>query len=97
MQSSYFVYILTDSQNEKFYTGVTNDLCRRIWEHKEGVVAGYTKENSLVKLVYYESYQDVRDAIQREKLMKKWKRNYKIDAINKFNHDWEDLYFQLNG
>ena len=92
---SYYTYILTNKRHGTFYVGVTNDLQRRIFEHKEAMVAGFTKKHELKMLVYYEVYEDVLDAIAREKLMKKWKREFKIDAVEKNNPRWEDLYFQL--
>ncbi len=91
----YHTYILTNKRNGTFYVGVTNNLQRRLFEHKEAMVAGFTKRYGLKMLVYYESYEDVRDAIEREKLMKKWKREFKIDAIQRVNPEWRDLYFEL--
>ena len=91
----YYTYILTNKPNGTFYTGVTNDLLRRIFEHKEGKIEGFTKKYGLKTLVYYEVFEDVKDAIAREKLIKKWKRIFKIDAIKKMNPDWNDLYFEL--
>ena len=92
----YFVYIITDLQNEKFYTGVTNDLARRIYEHKEKFVNSYSKKHNINKLVYYEIGNDINAVIHKEKLIKKWRRCIKIEAINKFNPDWQDLYYSLN-
>ncbi len=91
----YYTYILTNKPNGTFYTGVTNDLLRRIFEHKEGKIEGFTKKYGLKTLVYYEVFEDVKGAIAREKLIKKWKRIFKIDAIKKMNPDWSDLYFEL--
>ncbi len=91
----YFVYILTNKKHGTLYTGVTNNLARRIFEHKSGVVEGFTKKYALKNLVYYEIYEDVRDTLAREKLIKKWKRTFKIDAINKTNPNWIDLYNNL--
>ncbi|MCB1650942.1 MAG: GIY-YIG nuclease family protein [Alphaproteobacteria bacterium] len=97
MEKSYFVYILTTRKNTVLYTGVTNDLMRRVWEHKEGLVKGFTKKYSVNKLVYVEEYQSVEEAIQREKCIKRWKRDWKIDLIEKQNPEWVDLYeFQNN-
>ena len=91
----YYIYILTNKRHGTFYTGVTNDLPRRIFEHKEKLADGFTKKYGLTMLVYYEIYEDIRDAIAREKLIKKWKRSFKIDAVEKLNPQWKDLYFEL--
>ena len=91
----YFTYILASQRNGTFYTGVTKDLIRRTFEHKEGAVAGFTKKYEVKKLVYYEVYEDVKDAIAREKLIKKWRRKIKMEAIERMNPEWKDLYFEL--
>ncbi len=78
------------------YIGVTNDLIRRVFEHKQGKIDGFTKQYFIDRLVYYEKYIDVRDAINREKHIKKWYRKWKIELIEKMNPDWEDLYGELN-
>jgi putative endonuclease len=88
---TYYVYILANKRNGTFYTGITNDLIRRIFEHKSGSIEGFTKKYSIDKLVYFESTTDVNDAIVREKRLKKWKRQWKIDLIEKSNPDWRDL------
>jgi putative endonuclease len=92
---SYYTYILTNRRNGTLYTGVTNNLARRIFEHKEGKADGFTKKFSLNLLVYYEVHEEVLSAIAREKLIKKWKRPFKLNAIEELNPDWEDLYFKL--
>ena len=91
----YYTYILTNKRNGTFYTGVTNDLARRIFEHKEGVADGFTKRYGLKILVYYEVCEDVLTAISREKLIKKWRREIKIEAIERVNPTWKDLYCEL--
>jgi putative endonuclease len=91
----YYTYIITNKRNGTFYTGVTNNLAKRIFEHKEKMVDGFTKKYDLSKLVYYEIYDDVRNAIDREKMIKKWRRKIKLEAIEKMNPDWRDLYFEL--
>ena len=91
-EHNYYVYILAKAKNSTFYTGVTNTLIKRVWEHKEGVADGFTKKYGIKTLVYYEYFDDIEAAICREKLIKKWKRDYKIDAIEKMNPDWNDLY-----
>ncbi|MFC1659155.1 GIY-YIG nuclease family protein [Pseudomonadota bacterium] len=96
MSNNYSVYILTNKKYGKFYTGITNNLPRRIEEHKEKIIKGYTAKYDINKLVYYEVYEDVCAAIWREKIIKKWKRSIKFDAIERMNPDWNDLYFELN-
>ena len=92
---SYYVYILTKERNSVFYVGVTNDLIRRVYEHKEGLVPGFTKKYDVKMLVYYECFDDIYEAIHREKIIKKWKRKFKVDAIERSNPEWRDLYFDL--
>jgi putative endonuclease len=88
---TYYVYILANKRNRTLYIGITNDLVRRISEHKSGMIEGFTKKYSIDKLVYYESTTDVNEAITREKRLKKWKRQWKIDLIENSNQDWQDL------
>jgi putative endonuclease len=88
---TYYIYILASKRNGTLYIGMTNDLTRRISEHKSGSVEGFTKKYSIDKLVYYESTTDVNSAILREKQLKKWKRQWKIDLIEKSNPEWRDL------
>jgi putative endonuclease len=91
----YYVYILASKKRGTMYTGVTNDIARRVWEHKEGVADGFTKKYAIKNLVYFETYDDVEIAITREKLVKKWKRSFKYDAIERHNPEWRDLYEEL--
>ena len=91
----YYVYILTRERNSVFYTGVTNNLVRRVYEHKEGIISGFTKKYNVKMLVYYEHFNDVYAAISREKVIKKGRREFKIAAIESMNPDWRDLYFEL--
>ena len=88
----YYVYILASKKNGTLYIGVTNDLVRRIYEHKHGLIDGFTKRHSVKMLVYYEIANDITEAIKREKAMKKWYRKWKIDLIEKTNPEWRDLY-----
>jgi putative endonuclease len=88
---NYYIYILASKKNGTLYIGMTNDLVRRIFEHKSGSIEGFTKKYSVDKLVYFESTTDVNEAIAREKRLKKWKRQWKIDLIEKSNPDWRDL------
>ncbi len=93
----YFVYILASKRNGTFYTGVTNDLIRRVYEHKNGLADGFTKKHNVKMLVYFETTSDIEAAIHREKIIKKWKRAYKLDTIERMNPDWDDLYLSLTG
>ncbi len=86
----YYVYIMA-SDSGTLYTGVTNDLQRRISEHKQGLTEGFTKKYKCHKLVYYENYSDIKQAIAREKQLKNWNRNKKQELINIINPHWQDL------
>lgn len=87
----YAVYILTNKRNGTLYIGMTNNLERRVFEHKNKLMEGFTKKYELDKLVYFEVYQYADVAIRREKRLKKWKRQWKIDLIEEQNKDWNDL------
>jgi len=91
----FFVYILTNENNKVLYTGVTNDLKRRIHEHKTDVHEGFTKRYRVHKLVYFEIGEDAYGAISREKQIKGGSRQDKLDLINGFNPDWKDLYDEI--
>jgi len=91
----YYLYILASRKNGTLYIGVSNNLIKRIYEHKNNVVEGFTKKYRVHELVYFEQYDDVRDAIIREKRMKKWNRDWKIELIEKHNPNWQDLYHTL--
>ena len=88
----YYVYILTNKRYGTLYTGMTNDLPRRITEHREDIISGFSKKYGLKTLVYYEQHEDVTDAQKREKNIKDWKRDWKIELIEKGNPNWHDLY-----
>ncbi len=90
-----WVYIMTNRPNGILYTGVTGDIARRAWEHREGLVRGFTKRHGLKRLVYTEFFEDIRDAIQREKNMKHYSRAWKVGLILEANRDWRDLYEDL--
>ena len=94
---SYYVYILASKTGGTLYIGVTNDLVRRVFEHKSKFVRGFTKKYDVVKLVYYELYDSVENAIQREKRLKKWNRQWKIRLIEERNPNWDDLYPGIAG
>jgi putative endonuclease len=96
MNKNYFVYILTSNRNGTLYVGVTNDLARRSWEHKNNVVPGFTKQYNVHQLVYYELHSDIEEALKREKSIKRWKRQTKLQMIERMNPDWDDLYSTLN-
>ena len=95
MTGQYYVYIMTNKNNRVLYTGVTNDLLGRVWEHKEKFVDGFTRKYNISKLVYYEVFEDPENAITREKQIKAGSRQRKIDLINSFNGEWQDLYGKL--
>ena len=90
-----YVYIMTNKNNTTLYIGVTNDLIRRVWEHKNNVVKGFTAQYDLHKLVYYEIYEDELTAIAREKYLKRCYRNTKNKLIGTKNPHWNDLYEQI--
>jgi putative endonuclease len=90
-----YIYIMTNAHNTVLYTGVTTDLKRRVWQHKEKLADSFTKRYNVTKLVYYEECDDVRVAIEREKQIKGGSRQKKIDLINAMNLDWHDLYDEL--
>ena len=90
-----WVYIMTNKPNGTLYIGVTSDIARRAYEHRQGQVEGFTKRYGLVRLVYMERYDDIRQAIQRESNMKHWRRAWKVRLILDTNPDWRDLYDDL--
>ena len=94
MSKQYYVYIMTNKRNTVLYTGVTNDLRRRVYEHRGKLVDGFTGKYNIIKLVYYEIFQDSENAIIREKHLKAGSRQKKIDLINQMNKEWRDLYEQ---
>jgi putative endonuclease len=93
--NNYYVYILASKRHGTLYIGVTNDLVRRVYEHKNDLVEGFTKKYGIHLLVYYEQYNNVESAIQRERQMKKWNRQWKIRGIERQNPDWRDLYDEI--
>ena len=92
---TYYVYILASKRNGTLYIGVTNDLIRRIYEHKNYLIEGFTKKYKVHKLVYYEQYNNAEAAIQREKRLKFWHRKWKIRLIEETNPEWKDLYEEI--
>jgi putative endonuclease len=95
MMADYFDYILTNKPRGTLYVGVTNDLVRRAYEHREGMIAGFTKRYGLKQLVYFERYDTPNKAIQREKNVKHWSRAWKLDLITGANPQWRDLYSDI--
>ncbi|MFW6129323.1 MAG: GIY-YIG nuclease family protein [Candidatus Aminicenantaceae bacterium] len=95
MKKEFYVYILASKRNGTLYIGVTSDLIKRVWEHKEKIIEGFTKKYNVDKLVYFEQYFDPENAIKREKRLKRYKREWKSDLIEKENPKWEDLYDKL--
>lgn len=95
MGKQYFIYIVTNKWNKVLYTGITNDLIRRVQEHKDKIIQGFTKRYNLNKLVYYEVTESIESAILREKQIKGGSRNDKITLVNSKNDDWHDLFDEL--
>ena len=93
--SEYFIYILASKRNGTLYVGCTNDLIRRIYEHKNDFVKSFTKKYGVHTLVYYEQFDDFDKALQREKQIKEWKRKWKLELIEKVNPLWQDLYDEM--
>lgn len=91
----YYVYILASKRNGTLYIGVTDDLVRRVYEHKNDLSDGFTKRYNVHILVYYEGTNDVKNAILREKQLKKWERKWKLHLIEKDNPEWNDLYYNI--
>ncbi len=95
MEKRYFVYIITNQRNTTLYTGVTNNLRKRIYQHRQKVVDGFTKKYNIFKLVYYEIFEDIYRAIAREKQIKAGSRKIKINLIKSMNPEWKDLHGEL--
>jgi len=96
LSNNYFVYILASKRNGTLYIGVTNNLIRRVAEHREGLVAGFTKKYGVGRLVYFEVFESIEAALFRETRLKKYKREWKINLIQSRNVEWNDLYETLN-
>lgn len=91
----YYTYLLSSKKYGTIYIGITNNLVRRIYEHKNKEIKGFTKKHNVIRLVYFEMHENIENAIIREKQLKNWKREWKIDLIKKDNPYWEDLYFKV--
>jgi len=95
MNKTFRVYIVANKRNGALYIGVTSDLPRRIWQHKQKELAGYSARYGVDKLVYYETCESAESAIQREKQLKTWSRSWKLRLIEEMNPDWRDLYEEI--
>ena len=95
MEKQPAVYILASKRNGTLYIGVTSDLTKRVWEHKNDLVEGFTKRYGVHRLVWYEPHESMESAIKREKSIKEWKRVWKLELIESSNPDWEDLYHTI--
>ena len=91
----YYLYILADKKGGDIYIGRTNDLINRTSEHKSDIISNYTKNTGIHILVYYEEHKSLEDAIKRERQIKKWKREWKINLVERFNPEWKDLYSDI--
>ncbi|MBU0612401.1 GIY-YIG nuclease family protein [Patescibacteria group bacterium] len=91
----YYVYILASKKNGTLYIGVTNNILRRIHEHKNNVIGGFTRKYKVHRLAYFEETENIESALQREKQMKKWNRKWKIELIEKDNPNWKDIYGEI--
>ncbi len=94
---NYYVYMLASGKNGTLYIGVTNNLIRRVVEHKRKIMRGFTKRYYIDKLVWYEQTNDIRFAIQKENQLKNWPRKWKVREIEKENSEWKDLFFEIGG
>jgi len=92
MDKHFYVYILASKRNGTLYVGVTSDLVKRVWEHKQSFIEGFTKKYNVKALVYFESHENAESAFVREKQIKKWRRAWKINLIERKNPCWKDLY-----
>ncbi|MBI2380485.1 MAG: GIY-YIG nuclease family protein [Gammaproteobacteria bacterium] len=97
MDKRSYVYILASTKNGTLYIGVTADLIRRVWQHREDAVEGFTQQYAIHTLVYFETFSDIREAIAREKTLKHWNRDWKLRLIEEHNPKWRDLYADLTG
>jgi putative endonuclease len=97
LSRSYFVYLLASRRNGTLYVGVTSDLTKRVWEHKHGLAEGFTKKYGVKSLVWFEQTDSIESAIVREKQIKKWRREWKVELIEKNNPQWKDLFEEIAG
>jgi putative endonuclease len=92
VNKQFYVYILASKRNGTLYTGITSNLIQRVWQHKNGIIEGFTQKYNVKILVYYEVYENAESAITREKRIKKWRRAWKLNLIEEMNPQWKDLY-----
>ena len=97
MEKYYYTYILASKRNGTVYVGVTSDLVKRVYQHRNNLVDGFTSKYQVHRLVYYEQHRDVLSAIHREKRLKEWQRKWKLALIEKHNSKWRDLYLEIAG
>ena len=97
MDRYYYTYILASKRNGTLYIGVTSNLIKRVWEHKNNLVAGFTQRYHVHRLVFFEQHLSIESAIRREKRLKEWNRKWKLDLIEKDNPNWNDLYEEIAG
>ena len=95
LTETYFVYIMTSRREGPLYVGVTGDLGKRVWEHREDVLPGFTQRWGLKRLVYFEMFEDIHEAIAYEKRLKRWRRQWKVELIEKANPEWRDLFDEI--
>ena len=95
IKNQYYIYILANKRNGTLYIGVTSNLVKRVYEHKNNIIEGFSKKYNIHKLVYYEITNDIENAIRREKQLKKWNRKWKMNLIENSNPEWIDLYYGL--
>lgn len=94
-EKKFYVYIMGREYNSTYYVGMTSDIVKRVWEHKNEAADGFTKKHNIKMLLYYEIYDDAENAIKREKRLKKWNRLWKMQIIERMNPEWKDLYGTL--
>ena len=97
MDKAFCVYILASARNGTLYVGVTSDLIKRVWQHKEGFVDGFTKTHAIKTLIWFEQHDSAESAISREKQLKRWSREWKVKLIEERNPYWNDLYGEITG
>jgi putative endonuclease len=95
MEKRSYVYILANRPYGTLYVGSTTDLLKRIWQHREGIFEGFTKQYRVIQLVWYETHTDIMEAARREKLIKRWNRDWKVNLVQKMNPGWRDLYADI--
>jgi putative endonuclease len=95
MDKASYVYILASGLNGTLYVGVTSDMIKRVWQHREGLVDGFSKQYGVKNLVWYEVHTEIAEAIRREKQIKKWDRRWKVELIQESNPRWRDLYADI--